>query len=79
MPTSTITSRGRITIPKAVRDCLRLVAGNRVEFLMREDGTVVMVPRTVRVADLEGILSAPEAPVSVTDMNQAIRSPVKPS
>jgi AbrB family looped-hinge helix DNA binding protein len=77
MTASTITGKGRITIPKAVRDHLRLKAGDRVEFSTREDGTAVMMPKTVRVADLKGALAAPEAPVSVDEMNRAIASRVK--
>jgi AbrB family looped-hinge helix DNA binding protein len=73
MPTATITSKGQTTIPKAVRTRLRLKAGDRVEFLVQDDGTALMVPATVRVVDLEGILPAPDKPVSVEEMNRAIR------
>jgi AbrB family looped-hinge helix DNA binding protein len=73
MPTATITSKGQTTIPKAVRTRLQLKAGDRVEFLVQDDGTALMVPATVRVVDLEGILPAPDKPVSVEEMNRAIR------
>lgn len=36
-----ITSKGRVTIPKAVRDALGLTAGTHVEFVI-EDGRVVL-------------------------------------
>ena len=39
----TITSEGRITLPKAVRDRLGLVAGDAVVFEWAADGRVVMV------------------------------------
>lgn len=32
MPTSTLTSKGQITIPKKIRDLLHLRTGQRVEF-----------------------------------------------
>lgn len=38
----TITSEGRITLPKAVRDRLGLVAGDAVAFEWAADGRVVM-------------------------------------
>ncbi len=73
MATATITSKGQTTIPKTVRERLRLKAGDRVEFVVREDGTALMVPATVHLADLEGVLPAPKTPVTVEAMNQAIR------
>ncbi len=73
MATATITSKGQTTIPKTVRQRLRLKAGDRVEFVVQDDGTALMVPATIRVADLEGILSPPRKPVTVTAMNAAIR------
>ena len=73
MSTATITSKGQTTIPKAVRDRLRLKTGDKVEFVVREDGTALMVPATVHVSDLEGILEPPKKPVSLEDIDKAIR------
>ncbi len=75
MPTATITGKGRTTVPKAVRERLRLTAGDPVDVVIQEDGSVLMIPATVRVADLEGILPAPEKAVSVEEMNRVIRAP----
>lgn len=38
METSTVTSKGQITIPKAVRDRMRLKAGDKLEFRIEESG-----------------------------------------
>lgn len=73
MPIATITSKGQITIPKSVRDRLRLKAGDRLEYVVQKDGTVLMIPMTVHVDKLEGILPPPRKPVSIEDMNRAIR------
>ena len=73
MATATITSKGQTTIPKPVRDRLRLKAGDRVEFVLQDDDTAVMVPASVRLADLEGMLPPPEKPVSLDAMARAIR------
>ena len=43
MPTS-MTSKGQVTIPKAVRDYLGLGPGSRVSFERRPDGRVEIVP-----------------------------------
>jgi len=73
MPTSTVTSKGQTTIPKEIREHLRLKPGDRVEFVTDEDGRVVVLPATLDAAELAGILKAPSKPVTVEAMNQAIR------
>ena len=39
---TTVTSKGQVTIPKAVRDLLGIEAGTEVEFRRTEDGAVVL-------------------------------------
>jgi AbrB family looped-hinge helix DNA binding protein len=73
MPTSTITSKGQTTIPKDIRDRLHLRPGDRLEFVVDDDGRVVVLPATVDAAELAGILKPPSQPVSVEAMNQAVR------
>jgi AbrB family looped-hinge helix DNA binding protein len=41
---STLTSKGQITIPKPVRDALRLTPGAQVEFAINPQGEVVLRP-----------------------------------
>ena len=74
MPSATLTSKGQITLPKAVRDLLRLGAGDRVDFIVKDDGTVVMRPATVDVRELKGLLHRKGLkPLSVGEMNAIIR------
>jgi len=73
MSASTITSKGQTTIPKDVRDRLHLKAGDRIEFVVREDGTALMVPATLPVTSLRGILPPPAKPVSLEEMDRVIR------
>ncbi|MBI4276916.1 MAG: AbrB/MazE/SpoVT family DNA-binding domain-containing protein [Armatimonadetes bacterium] len=56
MPTATVTSKGQITLPKQVRAHLRLKAGDRVDFLIENDGRVLLQPVTIDVSELSGIL-----------------------
>ena len=42
MTAATLTSKGRITWPKSVRERLRVVAGNRIEFIESERGFVIV-------------------------------------
>lgn len=73
MAQATITSKGQITIPKDVRDKLGLESGDQVNFIILEDGRVLMQPATVRVMELKGILHKKgRRPVTVEEMNAAI-------
>lgn len=63
MPTSTLTSKGQITLPKAVREHLRLGVGDRIDFLIGEDGRVELRCLGRPVADLRGMLRREGAPV----------------
>jgi len=73
---ATITSKGQITLPKALRDQLHLSAGDRIEFIMEENGTVRMLPRLASIKDLKGMLPKPEQPVSLEEMDAAIAAAV---
>jgi len=74
MPTATVTSKGQITIPKAVRDELGITEGDRVAFRVLEDGSVVVEPETVDLLELEGALKPKRKGVTLADMDAAIRN-----
>jgi antitoxin PrlF len=67
---STITTKGQATIPKAVRDHLRLKTGDRVKFFIHPDGSVVLLPR-LPVTALRGIVQARRNPVTIAEMTEA--------
>jgi len=73
MAVSTITSKGQATIPGEIRRHLKLKAGDRLEFLVEPDGRVILVPATVDVADLKGLLAPAPRRVSIEEMNAAVR------
>ena len=60
MPTATITSKGQITLPKRVRDHLRLGPGDRVEFVIDADGGVRVRPTAGSAKALFGLLHRPD-------------------
>ncbi|HIE4197006.1 MULTISPECIES: AbrB/MazE/SpoVT family DNA-binding domain-containing protein [Burkholderia] len=73
MTAATITSKGQITIPVAVRNQLGLEAGDRIEFSFNEaTGRYEIYPATRSLEALKGIVKKPAKPVSIDDMNQAI-------
>ena len=73
MPEATVTSKGQVTIPKPVRDHLKVDAGDRLSFVVQADGTVVVRPIVRDVRELAGVLHRPgTAPVSVESMPDGV-------
>ena len=72
MPGSALTTKGQVTIPKPVRDALGVHAGDRVSFLVRDDGVVELRPETVDLKDLYAMLKYRGEPVTVEEMDQGI-------
>ena len=69
---SAITVKGQATIPKAVREHLRLKPGDRVKFFVHQDGTVVLLPKRP-ASVMRGIVrSRRRRPVTIEEMNAAI-------
>jgi len=67
---SAITAKGQATIPKAIREHLRLKPGDRVKFFVHPDGSVVLLPKLPASA-LRGIVSPPRRPVTIEEMSAA--------
>jgi antitoxin PrlF len=76
VPVSTITAKGQTTIPKKIRDHLKLQPGDKVDFVIVEDGRkVVLEPATLDVRELEGMLHKPGMKaVSVEEMKKIVKS-----
>lgn len=67
---TTMTSKGQVTVPQEIRKRLGLKSGDKMTFTLLSDGTVVMRPKTRRLADLAGSLTRPDQPkVGIEDMN----------
>jgi len=60
VPTATITSKGQITIPKAVRRALKLQARDKVVFLVEGDRVLLIPAHRRSILELRGALSATE-------------------
>jgi AbrB family looped-hinge helix DNA binding protein len=75
MSTATLTSKGQITIPKEVREFLRVGQGDRLEFRLEEDGTVRLLRPGRSILELAGILHRPGMkPMSVREMDESMMS-----
>ena len=79
MSTSHLDRKGRTTIPKAVRRRLGLKPGDKIRFLIEDDGRAVMLPATVHIHDLRGSLPKPPQSVSVEHMDETVRKRLRPS
>jgi AbrB family looped-hinge helix DNA binding protein len=73
MKESTLTTKGQITIPKAVRERLNLEVGDKVYFDVRDDGSVIMVARNEPLEALFGALAVKKGrkPLTIDEMNPA--------
>ncbi len=77
MPTATVTSKGQVTIPKRVREVLKLHSGDKIDFLIATDGTVTVRPATIDIMSLHGILHREgQRPLPVEEMDDAIAAAV---
>ncbi|MBI3826889.1 MAG: AbrB/MazE/SpoVT family DNA-binding domain-containing protein [Candidatus Rokubacteria bacterium] len=72
MPRTTLTTKGQVTIPKPVRDVLRLRPGDRLDFIIGDDGRVLVRAGTASARELKGLLRRRgRRPVSLAAMEAA--------
>ncbi len=72
MTTATLTSKGQITIPVAVRKALGVDAGDRVEFVEIVPGRFEFIAATRPVTALKGMFGKARKAVSIEEMNAVI-------
>lgn len=73
MGDATVSSKGQIVIPKAIRSRLHLKAGDRLRFLVAEDGTVRLSPVTRDISTLKDLLPRPDERATLQQMKAAVR------
>jgi|APTNR8051073442_1049403.scaffolds.fasta_scaffold81999_1 antitoxin PrlF len=69
MSTATLTRKGQITVPAAVRMTLGVGAGDRVEFVEIAAGRYEVIAATRSVTALKGMFGQPRKTVSIEEMN----------
>ncbi len=76
MARAVITSKGQVTIPKAVRNLLNLKTGDIIEFAVR-NGEVRLVPVAKHAEEVFGILSGKKRKsYSVEQMNRKMKKAI---
>ena len=73
MSESTISSKGQVTVPKAIRTRLHLQAGDRLRFLVDEDGAVRLSAATQDLSALRQILPRPRKRATLADTEASVR------
>ncbi len=68
-----LTSKGQLTLPKALRERLHLREGDRVEFVVHEDGRVEMIAVTSPISKLKGMVPKPTRALTLDEMEAAVK------
>ena len=70
---ATLTSKGQMTLPSAVRARLGLEAGDRLLVTVQDDDTIVLRrPPAVSVVSLRALLPRPKRALTVQEMDAGI-------
>lgn len=78
MAVATLTKKGQVTIPKAIRTSLGIHSGDKLEFVVIETGEAILRPVTKKIDEVFGILQKPgRKPVSIEDMDAAIKKKMR--
>ncbi len=70
--TTTITSKGQVTIPAGIRELIGLHEGDKLDFHIDADGHLKVDVVGGTLADLKGLLPKPARPLSMEEMEEAI-------
>ena len=68
-----LSSKGQLTLPIEIRRALHLHAGDRLDIVLGENNQMELIPLSRSVKDLKGMLPKPSKPVSLEEMDCAIR------
>jgi len=68
---ATLTSKGQTTIPKDIRDRLRMKTGDRMTFTLMPDGTVLLRIKNKSIMSLAGSLRRKgQKPLPVAELSR---------
>ena len=75
MALATLTTKGQVTIPKIIRDSLKLNTGDKIEIIVTEKREAIIRPVSKKVNDIFCKLHKPgRKAVSLEAMDDAIRN-----
>jgi antitoxin PrlF len=74
MALATITAKGQVTIPKTIRDCLKIHAGDKIEIILTKDREAIIRPISKKVDDIFCKLhKSGKTSVSIDAMEEAVK------
>ncbi len=78
MALATLTTKGQVTIPKKIRESLRLHTGDKIEIIVTDKREAIIRPISKKVDDIFCKLHKPgRKAVSLEAMDDAIRNKMK--
>ncbi|MFH2045934.1 MAG: AbrB/MazE/SpoVT family DNA-binding domain-containing protein [Pseudomonadota bacterium] len=78
MALATLTTKGQITIPKIIRDSLKLNTGDKIEIIVTEDREAIIRPVSKKVDDIFCKLhKTGRKAVSIDTMNDVIKDQMR--
>jgi antitoxin PrlF len=78
MAQATLTTKGQVTIPKEIRESLKLQTGDKIEVIVTRKREAIIRPVSKKVDDIFCKLHRPGIkPVALEAMDDAIRNRVK--
>lgn len=78
MALATLTTKGQVTIPKEIRESLKLHTGDKIEITLTAEREAVIRPISKKVDDIFCMLhKSKRKPVSLDEIDAAIKSRIK--
>lgn len=68
-----MTSKGQTTLPKEIRTKLGFKQGDRIRFVIEDDGRVRLMPAKRDISELVGIVPGPKRSISLDEMDKAVK------
>ncbi len=70
---ATVSIKGQVTVPKAIRDHLKIERGTQLDFKLNDDGSISVRSLNRSALSIVGLLKQPgRAAVSTGQMNEAV-------
>ena len=78
MTLATLTTKGQVTIPKKIRESLKLHTGDKIEITLTAKREAIIRPISKKVDDVFCKLHKPDRkPVSIEDIDNVIKNRIK--
>ena len=70
---STVTAKGQVTLPVKARRKLGIRPGTKLDFVIKDSDRLEVIVISGSVKALKGILGKPKKPLTLAEMDRAIR------